>query len=553
MSNSVSPCLRGAFVGLLLLAAGPGWAQGAADRVFPPGGQRGTTVTLTFGGMTAVESGTLVVDGPGVKPLGPFVKGVGKMEIAADAEPGLRQVRLVGPKTASSPRPFMVGTLPEVLETEPNEAGEQAALLPALPLVLNGSLAKSGDTDLFRIALKKGDCLVAAGESKRTAGPVNLALYVRDSAGRRLGVETDVRKRDVLHTCTIPADGEYQLQLHEVTNNMGSVDEAYHYRLLLTTGPWLDYLVPAGGPRGQKVEVLAHGWNLGGKPGPGTQASAVEIPKDAPSPLLAGISGAQNRVPFASGSLPEARETEPNDTTANAQPLAYPITVNGGFGKRGDPDQFQLTVKKGETLRFEVDARELDSFADPVLSIRDASGRELTSVDDAESSRDPRTVWTSPADGTYMVQLRDLAGTGRGGPQFFYRLSIAPVEPELRLLARDATAIVKPGTKAELNVTVFQSYQPDEVTLTVEGLPPGVTAAPAKVEPRFRRSGNIQTKIALTATAGAKPGFGVVRIVATTQGKQPLRAVGRWAITGDGGWTYGTGATDHLVVLVPAP
>src|SRR5687768_1824103 len=63
-----------------VMLAGHAHAQSATDRVFPPGGQRGTTVTLTFPAMDKTESASLVVDGEGVRPLGPFVKGVGKVE-----------------------------------------------------------------------------------------------------------------------------------------------------------------------------------------------------------------------------------------------------------------------------------------------------------------------------------------------------------------------------------------------------------------------------------------------------------------------------------------
>jgi hypothetical protein len=114
---------------LLLLLPASTHADGPAERVFPPGGQRGTTVTLTFPGMERVDSAALLVDGAGLKPLGPFLKGVGKVEIAADAEPGVRQLRLVGPKSATQPRPFAVGVFAEVLEREPNDTFETAQRL----------------------------------------------------------------------------------------------------------------------------------------------------------------------------------------------------------------------------------------------------------------------------------------------------------------------------------------------------------------------------------------------------------------------------------------
>jgi hypothetical protein len=547
LAFSASLCLCG---GIPLGLATPAWGQGGNDRVFPPGGQRGTTVTLTFPAMASVESATLLVDGPGVKPVGPFVKGVGQVELAPDAAPGLRQVRLVGPKTATTPRPFAVGTLPELLEKEPNDAPEQAQALTALPVVLNGSLAKPPDVDVFTLALKKGDFLVIAAESRRTGAPTNLSLGIRTAGGERVPVEVDVRKRDPVFTCRAPSDGTYRIELTEITNNMGGGSEEYHYRLMLTTGPWLGYLSPAGARHGTTAHLSATGWNLGGQSGPSTMAADVPIPADAPERFPVSAGGAPNSIDVATGDRDELAETEPNETPAQAQPLAIGATMNGVFGKPGDRDCYALTAKKGDVLRLDVDARELDSFADAVMVLQDGTGRNVVEEDDPGPTRDPRAIWTAPADGTYTLILRDFAGSGRGGPEFYYRLTVAPITPELRVLAREAVFLVKPGEKTEVSLSLRQAFQPAEVTLTVEGLPPGVTAAPVTVAASPKREGTAQAKLVLTAAKDAAPGWAAIRIVAKAGG---LSTTARWAIRGDGDWTYGTGDTDRLVVLVPTP
>lgn len=177
----------------------------------------------------------------------------------------------------------------------------------------------------------------------------------------------------------------------------------------------------------------------------------------------------------------------------------------------------------------------------------------LDSADDAPTSRDPRLLWTAPADGSYRLTVRDLAGAGRGGPQFYYRLSVAPLEPELRLTAAQPTALVRPGAKVELTVSVFQAFQPGAVTVRVEGLPKGVTAEPVSVKPSPDRAQTMQAKLVLTAAADAAPGFAPVRVIAAAGGASPLEAEARWMMTGDGGWGYGTGSTGMLVVLVTPP
>jgi hypothetical protein len=503
--------------------------------------------------MEKVEAAALVVDGEGLRPLGAFVKGVGKVEIAADAEPGVRQVRLVGPQSATAPRPFAVGVLPEVLEQEPNDTFEKAQVLDGLPLTLDGAIPKPTDIDAYRLSLKKGDCLVVAGESRRLAGPIYLALVVSDAQGRRVPVSVDNRRRDPVFTCLIPADGAYFLQLSDVTSNLGNIDEGCQYRLHLTTGPWLDFVSPPSAPRGATTRLTVYGWNLGGKPGPGMLPVEQAVPPDAGGTFPVSAGGAPNRLSLLASAGPETGETEPNDTPGTAQEVRLPVLLHGAFGTRGDSDVFRFAARAGEVLEIRVQARELDSLADPRFRLLDAAGKELLSADDAERSRDPREVWTAPADGIYTLVLEDIAGGSRGGPSSYYRLSIGPVQPELSVVAQEPTVTIKPGAKAEWTLTVYQWYQPEEVTLRVEGLPKGVTAEAVKVAPLRQRSGGTQAKIVLTAAPDAPPGFGTVRIMASTGGNAPLAVDAVWMLTGDGGVPLGTGSTSKLVVLVPAP
>jgi len=543
----------------LIVMGPPAAAQDGAGRVFPNGAQRGTTVTLTFPAMAEVESATLVVEGEGVKPLGPFIKGVGKVEVAPEAVVGMRQVRLVGPKTATTPRPFLVGTLPVVLDQEvadkkaANDRLEQAQRIDQLPVTVNGSLAKSGDIDVYRLTLKKGDCLVVGNESRLVAAPTNLGVYLRDLSGQAVPVTLDYRKRDPLYWCTVPADGEYQLQLFEITNNMGDVGEQTLYRVTVTTGPWLGYVTPSGAPRGTTAHVTASGWNLGGKAGPGTMLAEIPVPAGAAGPIPVSVTGAPNWIQFGVGTRDELADIEPNNRAEQAQPLPLPATVNGTFGEPRDTDCFRVTLKAKDVLVADVEARDLDSYADVALRVRDASGKELVSEDDVQNSRDPRVVWTAPANGDYTLELRDLAGNSRGGSSLFYRLHVAVAQPELRVIAREVTIPVKPGAKAEIPLTVYQTCLSGDITLQVEGLPAGVIAEPVTVKSTPNRSSQSQTKLTLTATADAKPGYALVRVIATAAGATPLTANATWALTGDGGWPYGTGTIDRLVVLLPVP
>ena len=61
---------------------------------------------------------------------------------------------------------------------------------------------------------------------------------------------------DPLIVFTPPADGEYQVRIHD-TQNLGG--QAYVYRLTLTSEPYVEHVFPLGGRRGSSVQFEAAG------------------------------------------------------------------------------------------------------------------------------------------------------------------------------------------------------------------------------------------------------------------------------------------------------
>src|SRR5581483_2412519 len=110
------------------------------------GAQRGTTVEVTAGGTFERWPVKAWVSGQGVevKPAGD--KGKLSVTVAADAVPGTYWIRLHDEQGAGIPRPFVVGTLPEVLEREPNDDRRKPQVLEP-SVVVNGRLNPAGDVD----------------------------------------------------------------------------------------------------------------------------------------------------------------------------------------------------------------------------------------------------------------------------------------------------------------------------------------------------------------------------------------------------------------------
>ncbi|HEY2893283.1 MAG TPA: hypothetical protein VGJ16_03695, partial [Pirellulales bacterium] len=138
MLESATPksALRAAITFGLLLLAAPCLAQSLpAARlfsVFPPGGKQGTTVAVTIAGVDLEGATKLHFSTPGItatpKMAPPALGETGEqpvagqftVTIAADAKPGLCELRAIGKYGVSNPRSFAIGTRPEIVETEPN-------------------------------------------------------------------------------------------------------------------------------------------------------------------------------------------------------------------------------------------------------------------------------------------------------------------------------------------------------------------------------------------------------------------------------------------------
>ena len=71
-------------------------------------------------------------------------------------------------------------------------------------------------------------------------------------------------RQEPLIDFTVPADGEYLIKVHDFLYN-GSAE--YFYRLVVHTGPHIDFVLPASGLPNTTAEYTLYGRNLpGGQP-----------------------------------------------------------------------------------------------------------------------------------------------------------------------------------------------------------------------------------------------------------------------------------------------
>ena len=482
-----------------------------ASYIFPAGAQRGAKVNVRVGGLFLYQKCGFEMLGPGITapahllstkttwfegPLLPLPDSqrqedypkdmAGALVIAADAPIGVRYWRLWTSQGAAASMKFIVGDLPEIVEEEVD--GEPIPVKVTLPLTINGRIFPRENIDVYSFRARKGQSIRCEVNAIRLGSPLDARLEVRDPQGRRLA-ETDAPTGgDPVLTFIAPADGDYEVRIQDTQGQGG---QAYVYRLTLTAEPFIDRVYPLGGRRGSTLDLAVNGQAVPAK-------LTVSIPKDAAvdyAPVF-NIGGKQiSPVLLDVDDLPEFR----SDTDV-AKVLALPAVLNGRIDKPGQVDEWRWQGKKGDAWEFELRAAKLGSRLDGVVTICDAGGKTLTSAE--ASPTDPIVRYQIPADGIYSVKVQDRFRS-RGGPEFAYRLRVAPPPTadfrlsfvaEPRQPAADAVTLARKGTaKLKLNIERLGSFK-EPITLDVQGLPANVTFSPNVIPPN-------QTSVELTFKA----------------------------------------------------
>ncbi len=488
-------------------------AVGAAppklQHLFPPGGKRGESVAVTATGTFDKWPTQIWVNRAGVEVVAEKDKGKFKVTIAADAEPGVYWLRAFHADGASSVRPFIVGMLDELVETEPNEALEQGQAISGATIV-NGRLGKSGDVDTFQLDLKGGQTLVAALDASRTLGsPMDAVLQVCDDRGFVIEQNDDARGTDPMIALKIPRDGRYFVRLFAFPATPNSTigfagSKNYVYRLTLTTEGFVDHAFPMAVPRNGSHDVTLFGWNLANDAKPlviAPHESARAVSLFSPSVANAIM------VPVVEHQcIVATRESGPKQPQA----IQLPAVISGQVEENRDVDAFRFSAAKGDKLVFRVESDSLGYLLDPLLTLVDATGKVVTEVDDTSKRRDCELVTTIPADGEYDLQIRDLHR--HGGFRYVYRLTATKSEPDFQLTLAQETFVLTPGKPLTIEIAVsrLRGFK-EAIQITAVNLPAGVSVKPVNSEAKGDSSKKV--KLELEATDG--PVAGAFRISGT--------------------------------------
>jgi len=212
--------------------------------------------------------------------------------------------------------------------------------------------------------------------------------------------------------------------------------------------PIVSVVMPRGAQRGTEVDLIFTGDRLADARGvvfydPGIslvklevvnpQQVKVRVAVNADAPLgehklrLHCGSGISELRTFWIGALRQLEEKEPNSDFANPQKVALNHTVAGLIDNE-DVDYFVVEAVKGQRLTVEVEGMRLGAtMFDPYVAILDANRFELSASDDtAMLLQDPVASVIAPADGAYIIQIRESSYGGNASSHYRAHIGTFP-------------------------------------------------------------------------------------------------------------------------------
>jgi hypothetical protein len=528
------------------------------ERIAPLGAAAGSSVELTVTTIAAADKDEvreLRFDHPGVTAewLRP---GRFRVTVADDVPEGTYDARLVGRFGVSNPRLFAVSRgLTDQAEREPNNTPATAQQVP-IDVAVAGT-SDSGNHDLFRFAARRGQRLTLDCFAFRLDSEMDTCLTVLAPDGAVLATNADYRGRDSTIDFCAPADGDYLVQVNDLSYRGG-----LPYRLLITARPYVENIFPRAVEPGQSVELTALGYNFGpaGRPSefrlngqpleefrftvtPPAEAvdsyRFLEHPTGHsryPTAATCTLNGIQVRVPIPRGADIEAApaailmgaegpvsaEREANDAADAAQALELPATVNGRFDRPRDADWYEFATTEAGRHDIQVYSERVAGQADPYVVVTDDHGERLAELDDFGPRlvafngylRDPVGSVELAAGRKYRLVVRDRYD--RGGARYQYVLTVRRPVPDFFVAATHSTPVDPTGTTVWRGGAAYVSLLIQRrdgfdgpLTISAEGLPPGLHAAPVIV------IGDVLSSFVVWADTDAPAWTGPIRLIAT--------------------------------------
>jgi len=435
----------------------------AVQRLFPPGGQQGTEVEVTLNGKTGDGDLRVWSDHNQLSFQFAEQKNKATVSIPEDSAPGVHWLRFYNEYGCTDLRPFFVGTVPEIVEAEPNNGLSESQKITSPMVTINGVLEKAGEVDLFAIQLDAKQTLVASVQANRELGsPMDGVLQILDVDGTVVASNDDSLANDPLVMLTADAAGVYYVRLFAFPAKPNSTirfagANNYVYRLTMTTGPLTNHV------------TVGH------------------------------LNVSENH----------------EDQT----PLPIPLCVTGLIGRPGETDRYFFEATKGQSVTISVTAHSHFSLLDPLVVLQDSKAKTIKEFDDI-SRNDPDVKFSIalPESGQYSLSIEDRYGNG--GDRYTYVAGVKESKPTV-IATVSASSFVLPKDKPlEIPVAINRTNGFSErIAVSIENLPDGLTSTTVYSEKEGDTSKKVTLKIERTESAKKFSGVVGITCKAETSGE----------------------------------
>jgi hypothetical protein len=535
----------------------------------PRGAERGHSFTLTIAGRDLAADARIASTLPAsFTPVNvpQQMEGMSRsiaflVEPKPDVAPGVYPIRIESSKGISNVLLFTIGTFPEVTEEESlsysrpnrNDSIETAQPIQFSPVTVNGTL-RGPERDVFRVYGKGGERRVFEIEARRCGSAIDPVLRILDGNGKQLARSDDAPGAglDARIDFTFPREGNYYVEVHDARFSRQAQN---FYRLKMGNYAYADGIFPLGGKRGETTEVSLFGSGLKAvvktkvdlaKLAPESGFATVSLPNSPTLPFVFAVSDYPEIMAPFSGAVP------------------VPSVINGRLSKAGQIDRYLLKVEPGETLLFELQARELGtSRLEGIITVYDSNGKKLDSAGDkplpedvfavqgtSRTSNDPYLNLRVPKDvHEIAVTVEDLAE--RGGPLYGYRLITRREAEDFQLAISSPYLNIPAGGTALVNVVADRRGYDGPIQLTIANLPKGVSVEGGFIPREYVDISNARTfnrRGTLTITAAADAELPSVPLAVWGEGQSSNGTSLRRRARGPGMVVAVAGATEQGVV-----
>jgi hypothetical protein len=415
-----------------------------------------------------------------------------RVKIADSVTPGRYEIRAVGRHGVSNPRTFVVHSLAADLDAAPSTAKAKPTPLPVGAVYHAKTIA--AQVQFFAIHVGQGqavriDCLAASIDSRAIP-----ALTLFDASGRT--VQTQRGSDSFDPRMLIDQAGDYVLGIHDAIYRGG---EEFGYQVVIQ-------------PDQSAIDLAS-------------QASPEQIPSAWLPSAASGFAG------LADGAIAV-------EETSDAKSITPPCKLQASFDSREDEDAYEFAANQGDQLVIDLisqrigqptDCRMILERSEPQAS-GDPQWQQVFHEDDSQAigdatlnlrSTDPIAMFQAPATTTYRLTIRDLDSGQSLSRRQDYFVDLRRPAPGYELVAyrpypsKDPNAarqfgsqLFRGGTESIRVFCLRRDGWTGAVDVTVEGLPAGVTCAPATIA-----ANQNQTQLTLVATADAAPAVASLRVV----------------------------------------